>query len=137
MNSLTIAKKTLKKDEGFNMRGYKCTEGVISFGYGFTFITKEEAEIILTNRIITAAQNLEKLKWFNDLDCNRKAALINLVYQLGFDGFKQFRKTIEYLTDGDYKKAATEMLDSKWAKQTRSRAGRIAYIIEWGDLVGY
>ena len=41
----------------------------------------------------------------------------------------KFKKAISNMIDTDWKGAATEMLDSRWAKQTPNRANRLADIV--------
>ena len=41
----------------------------------------------------------------------------------------KFKKMIANMIDKDWKGAATEMLDSLWAKQTPNRANRLADIV--------
>ena len=59
----------------------------------------------------------------------RKAILISMAFQLGCDGIAEFKKTLSYMADGDWANAATEMLDSQWARQTKNRANRHSYVI--------
>ena len=49
-----------------------------------------------------------------------------MVSQMGFDGVSQFKNFISALKDSDYQKAAQEMLDSKWGKQTPKIADTLA-----------
>jgi lysozyme len=44
-------------------------------------------------------------------------------------GLLGFRKTLNYIKNRDYKQAATEMLNSKWAKQTPNRAIELSQIV--------
>ena len=48
---------------------------------------------------------------------------------MGVKGWSNFKKAIANMIDKDWKGAATEMLDSKWAKQTPNRANRLADIV--------
>ena len=49
-----------------------------------------------------------------------------MVSQMGFDGVSQFKNFINALHVSDYQKAAQEMLDSKWGKQTPKIAETLA-----------
>ena len=49
-----------------------------------------------------------------------------MVYQMGRSGTAKFEKMLAALKAGDNKTAAREMLNSKWAKQTPSRAQALA-----------
>ena len=52
-----------------------------------------------------------------------------MVFQIGFSGVMKFRKMIANMQEKNWKGAADEMLDSLWAKQTPSRANRLADIV--------
>ena len=49
---------------------------------------------------------------------------------MGAAGVKKFEYTIEHIEAGDYDKAAKEMLNSEWAKQTPNRAKALAERME-------
>jgi lysozyme len=49
-----------------------------------------------------------------------------MVSQMGIKGVSQFKNFISALEDGDYQKAAQEMRDSKWGKQTPKIADTLA-----------
>ena len=50
-------------------------------------------------------------------------------YQMGVNGVSKFRKMITNMKDENWSKAADEMLDSLWARQTSNRANRLAAIV--------
>ena len=53
-----------------------------------------------------------------------------MVYQMGLSAFSKFKKTIYLLETEQYKDAAEEMLDSKWArKDSPNRAKELSDII--------
>ena len=56
----------------------------------------------------------------------RYRALVNMVYNLGINRFIRFKKMLKTINDGDFDRAADEMLDSLWHKQVGKRAERIA-----------
>lgn len=127
-SSINKLKIELVKDEGFRREGYICTQGKITWGIGFTYITEEEADFILDRRVKEISINLEKYleEQKIDLDENRKIVLSNMIYQLGFDGVKKFKNMWKAIKNMDYETASKEMLDSRWYKQTPSRAKRLA-----------
>jgi lysozyme len=51
----------------------------------------------------------------------QQAAVVSMVFQMGFEGVKGFKKFLIALARGDVKRAAVEGLDSKWAKQDTPR----------------
>ena len=48
---------------------------------------------------------------------------------MGTTGVSNFKNTLTAIQSGDYKLAAVEMLDSKWAKQTPDRATEMALVM--------
>ena len=51
-------------------------------------------------------------------------------YQMGVTGVSYFKKMIKAMKQSNWKVAADEMLDSKWAKKdTPNRANRLADIV--------
>jgi len=55
-----------------------------------------------------------------------------MVYQLGFSGTSKFRNFLSALNSQAYDKAADEMLDSKWHRQTPERCERLAKMMREG-----
>jgi lysozyme len=135
----------LKRDEGFRAMQYNCPLGFPTIGYGtklpFTaeeskfisdprHITEAEAEFLLSTRLLRSIHDLENKngisKIMSTLSEKRKSIIYNMVYQLGVDGVVKFKKMWQALESKDYTKAASEMLDSKWHKQTPARAARLS-----------
>ena len=52
-----------------------------------------------------------------------------MAFQLGLPRLKKFVNFIQGLKDQDYNKAADEMIDSRWAKQTPNRAYGLSEMI--------
>ena len=68
-----------------------------------------------------------------DLDDVRKAAVLDLLYNLGYGKFSMFHATIRALKMKDYKQAAHQLEQSRWYKQVGRRGPRICRLIETGD----
>ncbi len=58
--------------------------------------------------------------------------LVEMVFNLGINRFKTFRKMIKAVKQGDYVLASREMLDSRWAKQVGQRAITLSNIMKKG-----
>ncbi|MCV6587566.1 MAG: hypothetical protein OIF57_00865 [Marinobacterium sp.] len=69
---------------------------------------------------------LDTIPIFTRLDAARQLVLANMAYNLGVPRLKGFRKMWRALEQGDYKLAAAEMLDSRWARQVGKRATELA-----------
>jgi len=124
----------LKVNEGFRSSVYQCSLGFDTIGYGFAIkdleLTEKEAEHLLTNRVSQKHLHLlNNLDWYSDMPPEVQGVILEMVYQLGFSGFKKFKKAISNMKDKNWKEAATEMLDSRWAKQTPNRANQLADIV--------
>lgn len=132
------AKDQIRRDEGLSLKLYKDSLGILTIGYGYNIqergIKLETAEVWLDDDVKQAEQDaLFCVPSFLKHNDARKAALINMAFNLGrnrFLGFKNFRAAMAVM---DYKTAAKEMLDSLWAKQVGKRANRLAGIIERGE----
>ena len=59
-----------------------------------------------------------------------QVALATMAFNLGADGLLQFHRMLEAVAEGDWRKAAEECLDSKWASQVHAaRAGKTAALL--------
>ena len=60
-----------------------------------------------------------------------------MIFQLGRPRFSKFKKSIQFAREGSWDKCATEILDSRWAKQTPNRAGRYSErLASWASSLG-
>jgi len=121
----------IKKHEGFEGMPYNDSLGFPTIGYGTKLpITEEEAEMLLEYRLKKMIRELIiKEPFFEKLPEDAQKVIADMTYQLGVGGILKFKKMWAALKNRDYKKAADEMLDSKWAKQTPNRAKELAEIM--------
>ena len=124
----------LKVNEGFRSSVYQCSLGFDTIGYGFAIkdleLTEKEAEHLLASRVSQKHFHLlDNLDWYSDMPPEVQGVILEMVYQLGFTGFTKFKKAISNMKDKNWKGAATEMLDSRLAKQTPNRANQLADIV--------
>lgn len=129
--------KDLMRDEGVRLKPYRCTAGKLTIGIGRNLddvgISEAEAGILLGNDVAKVVAGLdEALPWWRDLSEARQRALINMGFNLGLSGLLAFKRTLALLRAGEYEKAASAALESKWAKQVGGRAVRIAQMIREG-----
>lgn len=85
----------------------------------------------LYNESVTQAFN-DARKWlpnFDEQPADVRKALIDMSFNLGFTKLNKFQKTRAALMKKDYKTAAAEMLDSKWATQVKGRAQTLASMV--------
>jgi lysozyme len=127
-----------KHDEGLRLKAYKDTEGWWTIGYGHFLgqtpipqeITMEQAMTLLMGDVNHAIINAKSFSWFYTLSENRKNVIVNMLFNLGMSRFSGFKKMIALVDSRQYKEAAIEMMDSKWAEQVKARAARLAYMMQ-------
>lgn len=90
-------------------------------------ITRDEAMMLLRNDIYQSDADLRrKVKWYDRAPEELKEVLINMCFNMGIKTLLSFRNTLWYMGAGEYEKAATNMLKSRWARQVKGRALRLA-----------
>jgi lysozyme len=124
---------SIVKHEGFRETPYPdpLTGGAPwTFGHGLTYITQEESRLIVERRVREISTRLQANKpFFVDLPAPVRNVLIEMAFQLGLKGVLNFSRMWGALKRHDYVAAADEMLDSRWAEQTPSRAEALAKIV--------
>jgi lysozyme len=137
-------KERIKEHEGYRNTIYLDSLNKATIGYGHLVTSedpykinqeysKEELNAQFEADFQTAKAHTEKLINDNnvaELLFNAKCVLIEMVFQLGVGGVSKFKKMWSALQEQDYNKASIEMLDSRWAKQTPSRANSLASIMK-------
>ena len=127
--------QSVKKHEGYRNKVYLDSLGKRTVGVGhlcvedFWVDDREYSEDMLMNilkdDLKNAIQGAEELcSDCPDLDDLAKETIIEMIFQLGKTGVSKFRNMGKALKQNppQYDVAATEMLDSRWAKQTPNRA---------------
>lgn len=148
--NLTKLREELRRDEGLRLKPYRCSEGHWTVGYGhflgrlpesdpvFRGITLQKAEAWFELDLQQAIRDAERFVLepgrltLGDLSDARQRVLVNMSFQLGLSRLRGFRKFRSALIARDWDKAADEMLDSRWAKQTPNRARRLADMMRNG-----
>lgn len=138
-------KDQLRRDEGEVLHVYPDSKGIRTAGVGHNLeahgidlplgakITREQCEKWLDEDAEHAArQVLSCLTWAWKLDPIRLAVLINMAFNMGLGKLCEFKQTLELVRKREYDAAATEMLDSLWAKQVGERAKRLAEQMKTG-----
>lgn len=118
----------VKKNEGFSAEAYLDPLGYPTFGYGSRKIREKYADLNMQDDLrecISAVEGYIENEAIS-IDEFRIGILSEMAYQLGFAGLLKFRKMWRAIRDMDYEKAAAEMKDSLWFRQTPVRAGNLA-----------
>ena len=128
-------KEMIQRHEGYRPYVYYDSLGFPTAGYGHAFLPKspishDVAVLLFKEDFCRAKRDYDKLKL--DLDPVRRGVILDMLYNLGLSRFRGFSNMIDALNQGDYDKAAVEMLDSLWSKQVKGRAGRLAKMMREG-----
>lgn len=155
--NMSRLKTELERDEGFRSRVYRDTVGKLTVGIGRNLddvgirpveqralgitrqtvirrgVTRPQAMHLLDHDVSTAIGDLRRrLPWFNQQDGVRQRVLINMAFNMGIGRLLGFRDTLRSFQQGNYSRAATQMLDSRWANQVGARATRLAALTRTG-----
>lgn len=119
--------ESIKESEGFRSKPYRCTENVLTIGYGFAIKDLELDEDICHQILVKKLDDLidkanNKFPFLLELPDEKADIVYEMIYQMGLNGVSRFKKMLKALEDQDFEKASVEMLDSLWAKQTPNRA---------------
>jgi lysozyme len=126
----------VKRHEGLRLKPYTDTEGHLTIGYGRALnivgISGEEAEAMLRHDVADVLAKLSRFEWFKSLDEVRAAALADMAFNLGWLKLLGFTHFLDAVQRRDFKAAAKEMLDSRWAGQVGVRAIELARMMREG-----
>jgi lysozyme len=127
-----------KFNEGYREGIYLDSRGYPTTGYGMCLDSSR------TYKSISEYHETQFLKNYSETERNfdrfgiqldpvRKAAVVDLIYNLGFNKFLRFNNTISALRTGAWHIAAEHLKDSLWYQQVGDRAERICNLIRTGD----
>lgn len=109
-------------DEEFDMLHVSSMEEVYAVG-----INEGEALYLASNDIkIAETELLKKHPCIEELDPVRQMVVIDMAFNMGVPRLCGFKRMWENIHNKNYDGAASEMLDSRWATQVKSRATRLA-----------
>jgi lysozyme len=135
-----LAIAMLEIDEGLRLKPYRCTSSKLTIGYGRNLddrgITIAEADQMLLNDVECFYTQLSKFPAFAKLNEARQAVLVNMAFNLGMAGIRDFKMMWAAISLDNYQGAAVQMLQSKWAGQVGQRATRLAEIMRAGSIQG-
>ena len=130
----------LIRHEGLRLKPYNDTVGKLTIGVGRNLddvgITREEALMLLDNDIAKVRREVNRaFPRFAQLNPVRKNVVLNMVFNIGLPRFRQFKKTIAAIKAKDWEEAASQMLDSRWARQVGRRARELAAMMKTGKYI--
>lgn len=132
----------IKRHEGYRGYVYRDSVGVLTAGWGHAFhegseIPTDVATRLLWHDLYSVTQDYERLNLQLDPgDTVREFVIKDMLFNLGVGKLFGFSKMIAAIKRKDYLAAATEMLDSKWARQVGARAVELAEMMRAGIYEG-
>lgn len=137
----------VKEHEGYRPHVYKDSLGIPTIGIGFNLMRSDARKIsqqagVNYDNILSGKETLtdEQVKeifkitlsiaykdakqWipkFDGLPKNIKLAILDLSFNMGYTRLSKFVRTKEHILSGNYKAAAQELQNSKWATQVGRR----------------
>ena len=141
----------IKAAEGFRSLPYRDSLGYWTIGYGKLLSTDKT---LLFNEALTLAGGpwsiekateaikdslaycevtlIETFPWFHALESVRHECFIELCYNMGINRLSGFTNLLKAAENGQWVRAAIELMDSLYAKQVGARAKRIAIALGTG-----
>ena len=132
--------KEIAADEGEVLEIYRCSENHLTVGCGHlilkddpeygcevgTTITQDRSDELFEKDIQVTLDDCKKIypDW-DDMDEEVKLICANMCFQLGYNRYSGFKKTIQHIKDKNFSEAAEEMQRSRWYTQTQNRANRL------------
>ena len=152
--------KQLMKSEGLRLEVYQDTLGIDTIGVGRNLedrgikkeeldaleipnietvyqhgITESDAMFLLENDVQIVEEELLKAHpCIAELDAVRQLVLVDMAFNMGVPRLCKFKKMWAGVHEGDFRTAAKEMLDSRWAIQVKSRSHKLAHAMHHGDF---
>tara|TARA_R110000796_G_scaffold244554_3_gene367730 strand:+ start:472 stop:939 length:468 start_codon:yes stop_codon:yes gene_type:complete len=144
--NLTKLQSEITDDEGRKDEIYLCSEGHPTFGIGHLIKQTDPEYMLLTldnyvgtkinetrvNEVFEADMGVVLKDCeilypdFYELPEEAQHIIANMCFQLGRPRLSKFKMMKAAVDARDFKEAANQMLDSRWAKQTPNRAVRLA-----------
>ncbi len=110
--------------------------GNITIGIGRNLngrgLSEREIDFLFQNDVDLVLRDLSTFPWFDSLSDTRKRAVINMRFNLGPAGFRQFTRWMAAMGRRDYEAASNHMLESLWRRQTGRRVIDLAKMIQVG-----
>ena len=133
-------KDDIRNHEGYRDKVYKDSLGHRTIGIGHLCLDHEKwvDDKVYPRKVIEktfeydfniALNDARKLIVEENIHPDAFGCLINLCFNIGGPRASRFKKALSALEKQDYKVAAIEFLDSKWAKQVPNRAHELAEIM--------
>ena len=106
----------------------KHTKGAVSANDFYSTVSSEDWEWRITYERDFSQATDDAKKILGDMDIHPLAfsVVVEMVSQMGMESVSGFKNFLDALKNSDYEKAAQEMRDSRWGKQTPKIADTLA-----------
>lgn len=133
-------KSRIKQHEGFLTKVYLDSLGKATIGYGHLLTEDDDfVEGVIYDKDIleslfdkdfnkAVSDATELLKGYTVAPLAREV-IIEMVFQLGKTGVSKFKNMFAALKEYDYTRAAAEMMNSAWYRQTPSRCEELSNLM--------
>lgn len=131
-------RELILRHEGESLKLYKDSEGYYTIGVGRLLdpalgggISHQESMFLLDNDIAKAQEECESAyPWFVSLSDARKAAMLDLMFNMGQKRLNGFVKFLSAMSQSNWETAAQELRNSKWFNQVGIRSREIVNLIQ-------
>jgi lysozyme len=128
-------RQSLILHEGYRKYPYVDSVGKITVGIGYNVTDRGMDDGWINDQyqkdVSYFYNQLFEFPWYQHLTPDRQIVLIDMAF-MGWKKFLTFNKMINAISKGDYKQAAYEMINSKWAEQVKGRAATLAQVMLTG-----
>ena len=137
-------KEDLIRHEGYVAEIYLCSEGYPTFGIGH-LVTENDPEYTWPVGTPVEAERIDNAfeidlgiaysdacALFLNLNThsdNVQRVCVNMAFNLGRTRLSQFKNMIKAVNEGNYRKAADEMIDSRWYHQVGRRSKELVELM--------
>jgi lysozyme len=126
----------IKQHEGLRTHPYVDTQGKLTIGVGHNLtdngLPDHIIDLLLEWDIDIARQELDRIHpdW-RKYSPNRKDCLVELLFNMGAPALMTFKKMWAAIEREDWREAAVQLLDSRWAEQVGpDRSSTLADLLE-------
>ena len=138
---MEILIESIKRHEGYRDKVYLDSEGHLTCGWGHclrlgTKVPIEASEAFFKADLAMAVSDYIRLpkKLTDNLNVSRKRVIVEMIFNIGLPKLLGFKKMLAATEAQDWKEAAAQMRDSRWAVQVKGRAQELADIYEKGAI---
>ena len=140
MFNFTKLKKRIKRNEGYSNKVYFDQLGFSTIGYGHLIkhrdfflpqkkYSKKYLDELFEKDFKRAFLDFKKLYSNKNISNQVQEVLIEMIFQLGINNFKKFKKFNTFINKNFFYLAALEMMDSLWYAQTPDRVDGLIKIL--------